>query len=98
MEFEWDEQKNVENIGAHDLDFADAHKIFDGPILEKLDGREDYGEVRHVGVGFLRNIVVVVVQYTERGDKVRLISLRKALKYERTEFERYLADELGASE
>ena len=97
MKFEWDEQKDEENIDAHDLDFADAHEIFDGPILEKLDSRDDYGEERYVGVGLLRNIVVVVV-YTERGDKARLISLRKELKYERTEFERYLAYELGASE
>ncbi len=97
MNFDWDPQKNEENIGNHHLDLADAHEIFDGPMLEKLDSREEYGEDRYVSIGFLRNIVVVVV-YSERGETVRLISLRKALKYERTEFERYLADELGTFE
>ncbi len=97
MNFDWDPQKNEENISNHNLDFADAHEIFDGPMLEKLDSREDYGEDRYVSIGFLRNIVVVVV-YTERGETIRLISLRKALKYERTEFERYLTDGLAAIE
>ena len=94
MNFEWDEQKNEVNIGKHGFDFADAQEIFNGPILEGVDRREDYGEDRYIGFGFIRNTVVVVV-YTERGDTIRIISLRKALKHERSEFERFLADELG---
>jgi uncharacterized DUF497 family protein len=96
VRFEWDEEKNRENIRKHELDFADAWEIFDAPTLTNLDTREDYGEERWVGVGFLKNFAVVVV-YTEAGDVIRIISLRKALKHERTRFEEALGNELGQS-
>lgn len=96
MNFEWDEVKNKENIRKHKLDFADAWEIFDAPMLTNLDAREDNGEDRWIGIGFLRNFVVVVV-YTESEDVIRIISLRKALKHERTRFDEALRDELGKS-
>jgi uncharacterized DUF497 family protein len=95
VRFEWDEEKNRENIDKHGLSFADASEIFDGPMLTAPDTREDYGEDRLIGVGFLKNFVAVIV-YTERGEAVRVISLRKALKHERTRFEETLRDQLGA--
>ena len=91
MRFEWDEEKNKENIRKHELDFADAWEIFDAPMLTNLDTRED----RWIGLGFLKNFVVVVV-YTESEDVIRIISLRKALKHERTRFEEALRNGLGA--
>ena len=94
MRFEWDEEKNKENIRKHELDFADAWEIFNAPMLTNLDTREDYGEDRWTGIGFLKNFVVVVV-YTESVDVIRIISLRKALKHERTRFEEALRNELG---
>jgi uncharacterized DUF497 family protein len=94
VNFEWDEEKNQENTLKHGLDFADAWEIFDAPMITALDTREDYGEDRWIGVGFLKNFVVVVV-YTESDEVIRLISLRKALKHERTRFEEALKDELG---
>ncbi len=94
MKFEWDEEKNKENIRKHGLDFADAWEIFDAPMLTNLDRREDYGEDRWIGIGFLKNFMVVVT-FTERVDVIRIISLRKALKHERTRFEEALRNELG---
>jgi uncharacterized DUF497 family protein len=94
VKFEWDEEKNRENIRKHELDFADAWEIFAAPMLTNLDTREDYGEERWIGIGFLKNVVVVVV-YTESAEVMRIISLRKALKHERTGFEAALRDELG---
>ena len=96
MNFEWDEDKNQENIRIHGLDFADAWEIFEAPILTALDTRAEYGEDRRTGIGFLGNRIVVVV-FTERGeDTARIISLRKALKHERKKFEDALRDRLGA--
>ena len=94
MKFGWDEEKNKENIRKHGLDFADAWEIFDAPMLTAPDTREDYGEDRWVGIGFLKNFVVVVV-FTESDQDIRFISLRKALKHERSRFEEALRDELG---
>jgi uncharacterized DUF497 family protein len=97
VKFEWDEEKNKENIRKHGLDFADAREIFEAPMLTSPDTREDYGEDRWIGIGFLKNFAAVVA-YTEReGNVVRIFSLRKALKHERTRFEEALRDELGAS-
>ena len=95
MEFEWDENKRVENIGKHDLDFVDAWQIFDAPLLVEIDNREDYGETRFFGIGFLRNIIVAIVFTEPDTETIRVISLRRALKYEREQLEEYIANELG---
>lgn len=92
MNFEWDPAKNKENIRKHGLDFADAWKVFSMPMLYYLDTREDYGEDRWSGLGVLDGLIVKVI-YTESDDEIiRIISLRKAIKYERAEFENYFAN------
>ena len=81
VEFEWDEAKRHSNFGKHGLDFADAAVVFAGLTYTFEDDREDYGETRHITFGMLDGRAVVMV-HTERGDKIRIISMRKALKYE----------------
>ncbi len=97
MNFAWDDNKNQDNIGKHELDFADAWQIFEAPMLVDFDNRRDYGEKRFVGLGFLKNFVVVIVFTEPNEETIRIISLRKALKYEREQFESYLLYELGES-
>ena len=95
MGFEWDENKRAENISKHDLDFVDAWQIFDAPMLVDIDNREDYGETRYFGIGFLKNFVVAIV-FTEPDEQtIRIISLRRALKYEREQLEEHIANKLG---
>ncbi|MBL1200394.1 MAG: BrnT family toxin [Nostoc sp. GBBB01] len=97
MKFEWDQQKNQANIAKHGLDFADAPRMFNLPLRISLDERQDYGEDRWIGLGILDGRVVVVV-FTEPDEKtIRIISLRKALPYERKRYEQFLKDELGQS-
>ena len=79
--FTWDEKKRKLNLAKHGIDFRDAAKVFDGPLVTVEDTREDYGEARYVALGLLEGIVVSMV-YTERGSAIRLISIRKALKHE----------------
>lgn len=92
MRFEWDEEKNATNIRKHNIDFVDVPTIFNGPLVVELDERDEYGEERWIGIGFLKNIVVVVVLVERRQDTVRIISARKANKYERKRYERILED------
>ncbi|MDZ8052952.1 MAG: BrnT family toxin [Aulosira sp. ZfuVER01] len=92
MQFEWDEAKNLENIQKHQIDFADVPEMFDSPMLIELDDRFDYGEERWIGISFLRNLVAVVVWTERQGDVIRIISARKANRYERQRFEQYLAN------
>ena len=93
MDFEWDEQKRLSNIEHHGLDFIEAQRMFDGPILTALDTRQDYSEDRWISVG-ISNGRVLVVAFTERneGRTLRIISLRKALSHERKAFEEILGN------
>ena len=95
MDFKWDESKNKTNISERGLDFADAYQIFDAPMLVRIDNRKDYGEERFVGIGLLKNLVVVIVFSEPNEQTIRIISLRKALKYEREQFEKYITNRLG---
>ena len=95
MNFGWDDEKNKENIRKHGLDFADAWQIFDAPMLTALDTKEEYGEDRVIAIGFLKNFVVVVVYTEPEEETIRIISLRKALKHERKQFEETLRNRLG---
>ena len=81
MAYIWDEAKRQSNLQKHSLDFADAHLIFEGVIFTFVDERFSYGEPRYVTVGKLKVIVVVVV-HTDRNGDIRIISMRKASKYE----------------
>jgi uncharacterized protein len=83
MEFEWDEAKRLSNLDKHGIDFLDVEEVFDGDIVTVEDDRYDYGERRFVTFGLLQGrVVAVAVVYTDRGDAMRLISVRKATKYE----------------
>jgi len=95
MEFEWDEAKRMENLGKHGLDFLDAPILFNGPMLIRLDTRENYGEPRWIGIGILESICALVA-FTERsdGEVIRIISMRKALSHERKAFEKTIQNKL----
>ncbi|MGL4608516.1 MAG: BrnT family toxin [Trueperaceae bacterium] len=95
MTFEWDEEKNVNNIEKHGFDFADAWQVFQTPMLIASDTREDYGEDRYVGIGLLQARIVVIVFTEPEPDTIRVISLRKAVKHERSKYEQILKDQLG---
>jgi uncharacterized DUF497 family protein len=87
MEYEWDEAKCLANLRKHGIDFTDVPVVFDGDTLTVEDNRYSYGEQRFVTFGLLQGRVIAVV-HTEREDCTRIISARKARKYEqRTYFE-----------
>jgi uncharacterized protein len=92
MQFEWDEAKNLENIRKHEIDFADVSEMFDSAMFIELDDRFDYGEDRWFGIGFLGNGVAIVVWTERQGDVIRIISARRANRYERQRFQQYLSD------
>ena len=77
MNFTWDEAKRKANIAKHGLDFADAEKVFAGPMVLFEDDRTDYGEQRMIGIGLLEFLVVLIV-HVETDDTIRIISMRKA--------------------
>ena len=87
-EFEWDPEKNKQNLAKHGISFEEAKSIFDGTVLSLQDEDPD-GEVRERSYGLLGGVVVVCVVHTLRGEKIRIISARKATRQERTLFNAY---------
>jgi uncharacterized protein len=55
--------------------------------VERIDAREDYGEERINLVG-LCNGTLVHVTYTERGERIRIISARRTEKHEQDDYYR----------
>ena len=74
MRFTWHESKRRANLPKHGLDFPDAAKGFDGPMVLFEDQRFDYGEQRMVGIGLVSALVV----HVESDETIHVISMRKA--------------------
>ena len=84
--FEWDRAKAKANLKKHGIDFADAALVFDDEErLEWLDDREEYGEDRFCTVGEVHGRVIFVA-YAARGNRIRLITARRAAKREREDY------------
>ena len=91
MAFEWDERKRRINVKKHGIDFIDVPEMFDDDVIIIPDERFDYGEHRYIGIGLIKGRVVVVA-YTERGDNIRIISVRKATKNEQNYYFQKISD------
>ena len=86
MEYEWDEAKRLRNLAKHGIDFAAAAELeWDSVVLEP-DLRRDYGELRLRAQGLIGGKLHILV-FTRRGPLVRVISLRKASRKEKAEYE-----------
>jgi uncharacterized DUF497 family protein len=81
MEFEWDEDKNAENIRKHGIGFATAVQAFDDDRAIPFSDTDHstVGEARFALLGMC-TAGLVFVSFTIRGEKCRLISARKASK------------------
>ena len=84
----WDEEKARTNLAKHRVSLLTAAEIFATEILERIDGREDYGEVRFIALGSVDTEVYRVV-FTWRGENlIRIISAQKASRDEREIYHR----------
>jgi uncharacterized DUF497 family protein len=82
LEFEWDEAKARLNLEKQGVSFLTAAAIFLNERLERVDDREDYGEVRWIALGRV-DIEVYRVVYTWRNENlVRIVSAQRAGKNE----------------
>lgn len=86
MMFEWDDTKAAVNLAKHGVKF-DAVYAFDWhSAIERVDDRAEHLELRMVAIGFIGASLHVLI-YTPRGDKVRVISLRRASAREMRAYE-----------
>ena len=78
--FEWDERKNAINIKKHGISFEEAAAVFSDPrCYEFYDSVHSLIEKRWIAIG-LAALKILYVSFTERNDKIRLISAREADK------------------
>ena len=90
MDVVWDPEKARSNLKKHRIRFADAETVlFDLNALTRED-IESEGDQRFVTVGMdtLGNVLVVVNTY--RGEDIRMIKVRFAIKRERMQYEQGL--------
>ncbi|MCD7815085.1 MAG: BrnT family toxin [Lachnospiraceae bacterium] len=83
LEFEWDEDKNQKNLEKHGISFETAMLVFnDDYRLEVYDIEHSQTEDRYNTIGLVHDVLFVV--YTERKEKLRIISARLATAQERS--------------
>jgi uncharacterized DUF497 family protein len=87
--FEWDEDKAQQNRRKHQVSFDEAATVLGDPLSLTIDDplHSDVEE-RHVTIGQSHQQRLLVVVHTDRGDRIRIISARRAGTRERRDYER----------
>lgn len=86
--FEWDSEKAVRNLAKHRVSFEEAETVFGDPLGRIVtDPRHSEHEERCVLLGLSRHQRLLAVMFTERAERVRIISARQATRRERRNYE-----------
>ena len=84
----WDEGKHGSNQAEHEISFHEAATVFIDPLAAMIDDPDhSFDEQRFLIVGESDAGRLLVVSYTERGGKIRIISARQATPRERRNYE-----------
>jgi uncharacterized DUF497 family protein len=87
--FEWDAEKAASNLLKHGVSFDEARTVLGDPHeMTIFDEDHSEDEDRYISMGLSGQGRVVVVSYTERDDRIRIISARVANKRERAQYEK----------
>jgi hypothetical protein len=84
--YEWDPEKALLNRRKHGVAFPDAVAVFQDECAVTMED-SDPEETRFVTLGLDSLGRVIVVAYTWRGERIRLISARRATPAERRQYE-----------
>ena len=89
LDFDWDDAKAAANFRKHGVTFEQAAYAFRDPFaVEWIDKSAVYGEERVILLGMSGGQILSVV-YTERGERLRIISARRATKHEKDNYYRH---------
>jgi uncharacterized DUF497 family protein len=94
MPLEYDPLKNQRNLELRGLSFELANDFQWRTALVGRDDRQNYGEDRYWALGYIGQDLYNVV-FTMRENTIRVISLRKASKKERSAHDEKTRSELG---
>ena len=88
MDFEWDPEKAEANAKKHGVDFAEAMTVFGDPLeLTIADPDHSGDEQQFLSIGTSTTGRLLVVSYTDRAGRTRIISAREASSQERKDHE-----------
>lgn len=88
MKFEWDLAKEATNEQKTKISFVDAITVFDDPRhLNEDSTKPEHGEQRMLAIGMVGTVLMAVI-YTNREDRRRIISARRARDNERKRYDR----------
>jgi hypothetical protein len=88
MEFEWNPNKAALNLEKHGVSFHEATTVFNDPLSATFpDPDHSIRESRYIIIGMSGFGQLLVVAHTDRGEKVRIITARKATRQERRFYE-----------
>ena len=88
MQFEWDEEKAAINLKKHGISFNEAQTVWDDYFyIDLFDDEHSIEENRFIIIGESMNKRLLIVSYTERENRVRIISARELTPKERREYE-----------
>jgi uncharacterized protein len=86
--FEWDENKAQTNLHKHKISFKEAVTVFHDPLVATIpDPDHSDEEDRFIAIGYSNRNRLLVVSFTERDNKTRIINCRKAEPVEREIYE-----------
>ena len=90
LTFEWNEDKNKQNIQKHNLSFEEAKDAFyDDYSLLLVDESHSENEDRFFQIGMIKSLKIVCVVFCIRKENsIRIISARYATKREIGEYEK----------
>ncbi len=87
MVYEWDSGKAAGNLKKHRVAFTEAATVFLDPLaVTYQDPDQSEREQRYVTVGESTRGRVILVAHLDRGDRIRIISARRATRKEAHEF------------
>jgi len=91
--FEWDLEKARSNLGKHGVSFEEASTVFQDPLSLTIDDplHSSYEE-RFVTLGMSSQNRLLVVVHTNRRDRVRIVSCRRATSREQKAYEEGKSD------
>ncbi len=88
MQFEWDQKKAKSNLSKHGVSFEEAKTVFNDPLyVDFYDPDHSEEEDRYIIVEESSQGKILLVSYTERKDKIRIVSSRQVTKNERQAYE-----------
>ncbi|MCU0427836.1 MAG: BrnT family toxin [Candidatus Kapabacteria bacterium] len=98
INFEWHDEKAASNLKKHGISFEEAETVFgDEFALVNRDDKHSEIEERWLIIGTASIGYILIVSFTMRDHKTRIISVRRANEKEREQYQTFRTGRLGST-